>query len=95
MSHADLMEALEVLGLPERATLREIRSRHRQLVKRYHPDSGSGGDPERIRAVNEAYRLVSQYLDSYRYDFSAREFYEQTPEERLRDQFFSDPWGYK
>jgi DnaJ-class molecular chaperone len=95
MTHDELKGALEVLGLPERATMREIRGRHRQLVKRHHPDSVSNGDPEVIRAVNEAYRLVSLYVASYRYDFTAREFFEQNPEERIREQFFSDPWGYK
>ena len=42
MYFADLQEALKVLGLGERATIREIKAHHRALVKRHHPDTGNG-----------------------------------------------------
>ncbi|HZV82371.1 MAG TPA: DnaJ domain-containing protein [Geobacteraceae bacterium] len=94
MTYAELREALKVLGLGERATMAELRKRHRGLVKRYHPDSGHGGDGERIRQVNEAYGLVLRYLGDYRFSFAEDEFYEQNPEERMRRQFMADPlWG--
>lgn len=94
MTHADLQAALRILGLGERATLKEIKARHRQLVKRHHPDSGTGSDPDNIRQINAAYRLLLDYVAAYRFDFSEREFFEQNPEERLRRQFMNDPvWG--
>jgi len=94
MNYADLQEALRVLGLGERATLKEVRTRHRELVKRYHPDSGNGHDPEAIRQVNAAYKILSDYISGYRFSFVEEEFYEQNPEERLRRQFMDDPvWG--
>jgi len=89
-SYQDLHAALEILDLPERARLDEIRSRHRQLVRRHHPDAG-GGDDETIRRINAAYRLLSDYCRAYRFDFSHAEFLEQCPEERLREQFAGDP----
>lgn len=91
MTHAELTEALRLLGLGERATLREIKAHHRELVKRHHPDSGTADDPEMIRKVNAAYRIVHDYVAGYRFSFSSAEFYEQNPEERLRMQFASDP----
>lgn len=91
MTFADLQEALRILGLGERATLREIKRRHRELVKQHHPDPGGVGDPEVIRQVNAAHRVLLAYLDGYRFSFSEGEFYEQNPEERLRRQFASDP----
>lgn len=33
MTYVDLLEARIVLGLGERATIREIKTRHRELVK--------------------------------------------------------------
>ncbi|RII27282.1 MAG: molecular chaperone DnaJ [Geobacter sp.] len=96
MTHEELNEALSVLGLPRRATLRMIKSRHRELVRRYHPDSGEGSDPERIRAINAAYKVIRDYVDDYRYSFAEDEFYEQNPDERLRRQFADAPlWGSK
>lgn len=94
MTYAELRESLLIFGLGERATLREIRTRHRELVKKYHPDSCSDDDPDRIRKVNAAYRVLREYVESYRFSFVEDEFYEQNPEERIRRQFMADPvWG--
>ncbi len=94
MTYAELETALEILGLPERASLKEIKARHRSLVKRHHPDKNPNQPPERIRAINEAYRLLIDFCANYRFCFSKEEFYEQNPEERLRQQFAQDPvWG--
>ncbi len=50
-------QALETLGLDEAATLNEIKSRYKELVKKHHPDA-NGGDrsaEERLRKVIQAY----------------------------------------
>jgi hypothetical protein len=94
MTYSDLQEALRVLRLGERATLKEIKTRHRELVKRHHPDTGAMGDPDMIRQVNAAYKTVLDYLSGYRFSFAENEFYEQDPEARIRMQFADDPlWG--
>lgn len=94
MTYADLQDALRIFGLGERATLREIRTRHRSLVKRHHPDTGSVASEETIRQINAAYRILQDYISEYRFSLSEEEFYEQTPEERIRRQFMDDPlWG--
>ncbi len=94
MTYAELRESLLVFGLGERATLREIRKRHRELVRMYHPDVGNDDEPEQIRRVNAAYRVLREYVEAYRYSFSEEEFYEQNTEERIRMQFMTDPlWG--
>ena len=94
MTFAELQESLRVLGLGERSTLREIKTRHRELVKRHHPDTGNASDPEMIRKVNVAYRVVFDYVSEYRFSFAEEEFYEQNPEERIWRQFADDPlWG--
>lgn len=94
MSYADLQEAIRVLGLGERASLGEIKTRHRELVKRHHPDTGNAEDSATIREVNAAYRFILDYVNAYRFSFGEDEFYEQNPEERIRHQFADDPlWG--
>ena len=83
-----------ILGLKDRATLQDIKSRHRELVKQYHPDTGDTTDPASIRQINAAYRIVTEYVSGYRFSFSEEEFCEQNPEERIRRQFMDDPlWG--
>jgi DnaJ-class molecular chaperone len=94
MTYADLREALRVLGLGERATVKEIKARHRTLVKRHHPDTGNCDDPDMIRKVNSAYRVLLDYVAAYRFSFAEDEFYEQNPEARIWLQFVDDPlWG--
>jgi curved DNA-binding protein CbpA len=51
------LQALQTLGLEETATLNEIKSRYKELVKKHHPDA-NGGDrsaEERLRKVIQAY----------------------------------------
>ena len=57
--------ALHILGLDESADESTIRKRHRELVKRYHPDAHSNLGPvaaeeatERFREVQEAYETL-------------------------------------
>jgi len=96
MTYTDLQEALRVMDLGERVTLREIKTRHKEMVKRYHPDTGNTDEPEMIRKVNAAYQIVIDYVAAYRFSFAKEEFYEQNPEERMRQQFADDPvWGNK
>ncbi len=94
MTFDDLQKALQVLGLGERATLKEIKRQHRDLVKRHHPDRNHACDPKIIRQVNAAYKLLLEYIAEYHFSFTEEEFYEQNPQERLRRQFDHDPvWG--
>jgi hypothetical protein len=94
MTYQELQAALRVFGLGERATLRDIKTRHRELAKRHHPDVEGNRESQEIRAVNAAYRVLLEYVHAYRFCFSREEFFEQCPEERIREQFREDPvWG--
>ncbi|SDE06390.1 molecular chaperone DnaJ [Desulfuromonas thiophila] len=98
MTYDDLKKALHQFGFHEsdRLSIRQIRQRHRQLVRKHHPDANSNADPEQIRQLNAAARLLMDYLQDYHFAFSAEEFYQQRPEERLRQQFSWDPvWAGK
>ena len=94
MTFADLQAALEEFDLPSPTTWKKIKARHRELVRRYHPDKGEHADGDKIRRVNAAYKILNEYVGDYRFDFSREQFLEQYPEERLREQFWSEkPWG--
>ncbi len=49
------------LGVPRDAEEAAIRSRYRELARRYHPDvnPGDSGAEERFKAVSEAYAVLS------------------------------------
>ncbi|MDX1655337.1 MAG: co-chaperone DjlA [Candidatus Competibacteraceae bacterium] len=50
-----VVEAYRVLGLPQQASLEEIRLAYRRLISRHHPDRLHGGsaDAETLRRANE------------------------------------------
>lgn len=91
MNYQDLKLALQFFGLEERATLKKIKTRYRELAKEHHPDHGEQNTPEDIRKINAAYEILSSYCENYQFCFSEEEFLEQNPEERLRRQFAWDP----
>lgn len=96
MTYRELKDALKTFGITERATLEQIKQRHRELVKMHHPDQSVRTDPEMIRNINDAYEIITTYCAGYRYCFSEEEFLEQNPGERLRRQFGWDPlWSGK
>jgi DnaJ-domain-containing protein 1 len=58
--------ALQVLGLPNDATADQIRKRHRELVRRFHPDAQPNLGPvaqreatERFQEIQRAYETLS------------------------------------
>jgi hypothetical protein len=91
MTYRELQAALAVFNLGERATLKQIKARHRALAKTYHPDRGESADPLAMQRINAAYRILLAYCESYHFCFSEAEFLEQVPAERLRRQFGWDP----
>ena len=97
MTYRELKNALELFGLGERATHQKIKTRHRDLVKRHHPDHATEkNDDGMILKINAAYEILKSYCENYQFCFSEAEFLEQLPEERLRRQFDWDPlWSGK
>ncbi|MDX2478999.1 MAG: J domain-containing protein [Desulfuromusa sp.] len=96
MTYEDLMTALTEFDLPQQVTLKKVRERHRQLVRRYHPDIGADAGNDKIRRINAAYKILNEYISDYRFDFSRETFLGQYPEERVREQFYDvGLWGEK
>ena len=94
----DVEKAKEVLALGERASLTEIKKAYRNLSKKWHPD----GCPkkrryechEKMKEINWAYKVISKYVEEYRYSFAEEDVVEASPEERWKKQFGGDPlWG--
>lgn len=93
MTYAELKEALYLFGFHENdlLTIKRIKQRHRNLVRKAHPDLHQQADPARIRQLNESARIIMEYVNAYRFSFTQQEFYRQIPEEHLRHQFSWDP----
>ncbi len=74
----DITEALETLNLPRLVSLKEIKSRYRELSKIYHPDINK--ENSKMVEINEAYALLKAYAENFRFTFSEEEIQKQFPE---------------
>jgi DnaJ-class molecular chaperone len=74
----DISDALEVLNLPKLVSLKEIKSRYRELSKLYHPDINK--ENSKMIEINEAYTLLKAYAENFRFTFSEEEIQKQFPE---------------
>ncbi len=95
MTYPELKQALSVFGYApdDKLTVRQIKKRYRELVKSAHPDLQNVSDVE-IKRINQAASLLLEYINSYSFSFTEKEFYEQNGDERIRMQFYETPnWG--
>ncbi|MBN2124052.1 MAG: J domain-containing protein [Deltaproteobacteria bacterium] len=86
-----ITRARELLELPERATLKQIRSNYRRLVRKWHPDRCTD-DPEKSKEMTariiDAHRVIMDYCNHYRYSFSREEAAKYlSPDEWWRERF--------
>lgn len=71
-------EALDILGLPPMISYKDLKKRYRELSKKYHPDI-VGDSNETMVKINQAYNLVKNYMENYRFSFSEEEILKQFP----------------
>lgn len=68
--------ARNILELPENATMEEIKSNYRDLIRKWHPDRCTK-DTEQCKEMTAriitAYRLINDYCKSYKFSFSKEE----------------------
>ena len=66
--YQEITEARTLLELAERATMEEIRSNYRRLMRKWHPDHCTG-DPEHCRKMAQrlsaAYAVIVAYCNHY------------------------------
>lgn len=71
----DAVESLELLSLTSRE---HVRKKYLKLSRQYHPDM-EGGSTEKFQEVREAYEILIEYMDNFRFVFDEEEFKQQNP----------------
>jgi len=65
----------EIMGITPEAETKEIKKSYRKLAMKYHPDRNHD-DPaceERLKEINEAYRILGDEEKRRRYDLSCQQ----------------------
>jgi len=78
-------DALETLGLPTMVSYRDIKERYRYLSMKHHPDKG--GEAEEMAKINEAYTILKNYIENYKFSFSEEEILKQFPHKEHAQKF--------
>lgn len=71
----EIAKALEILQLPPFISKRDMKQQYHFLAKKYHPDSG--GDAQKMEELNNAYSLLMQYIEEFRYTLDEEEISKQ------------------
>ncbi|ABB44508.1 Heat shock protein DnaJ-like protein [Sulfurimonas denitrificans DSM 1251] len=89
MNFEKFQEAVDILEIASKITQSELKKKYQKLSKIYHPDMPDG-DAVKFKEINEAYKLVSIYIQNFRFKLDEEEFYEQNPLSRKsKDWFYS------
>ncbi len=78
--------ALKTLHLSSLVSLNEIKKRYRELSKKFHPDFNKE-DADKFKEINEAYKILKNYIENYRFTFSKEEIIKQFPQEYHASKF--------
>ena len=76
----------EELGLKENATISEIKSSYRRLVKQHHPDAG--GEKDRFLAIQNAWETLNNPFKKEQYDKNLFSFHQSS-------NFINENWEEK
>lgn len=97
-----IYKAAQILNLNEKATMAEIKETYRNLVKKWHPDNCKEEPAKcqaKIKEIVQAYDIIMDYCNNYRYSFKKEDIIENLPmekqlKERWIKRFGKDPlWG--
>ncbi|WP_457747071.1 J domain-containing protein [Sulfurimonas sp.] len=86
------MKAKSLLGLREKSSLKEIKNKYRNLMKKWHPDKHKDEIEKATKMsaqINEAYKTILEYTSSYEYPFDEESIKKSTysPQEWWHDKF--------
>lgn len=95
ISFEDIDRATKILGLGEKATLKDIKIAYRSQAKKWHPDKCKKKDQEichkRMKQINKAYKTILKYLEDYSYSFTLQKTIEESQGEFWRSRFGKNP----
>lgn len=78
MRFEEFQKALDSLNIVTRMTQSELKNQYLRLSKKYHPDMPDGSE-EKFKEISDAYKIVQNYMKSYRFSLDEDEFLSQNP----------------
>jgi len=90
----DIEKAKNILGIGDTASIKTLRSYYIDLVKSNHPDKFPDGNKEkyeeRIKEINNSYKLLMDYCENYEISFKMEDFIKTKKDSKFDD--FMKEW---
>jgi len=90
-----ITKARKLLELPERATMEEIKTNYRNLIRKWHPDRCKESKEKATKMaamIVAAHGLIMDYCNHYNFSFSEEEVkYHVTGDDWWFERFGDDP----
>ncbi len=84
LEYSEFEKALSTLGVVAKTDKKTLHKLYLSLSREFHPDAPNG-DTAKFQEINDAYRLLKEYMENYRFDFDEEEFKKQNPYFSLKD----------
>ena len=78
VSLSEFQNAIETLDLLSLTSKEQVRKKYLKLSRLYHPDMPKGST-KKFQEIRDAYEILTQYMDSFRFVFDEEEFKRQNP----------------
>ena len=91
--YEEIEKARSILGIGKSATIDEIKSSYKTLLKKWHPDickDNSDECKEMTRSILWAYRVLMKFISQYRFAFSKEEIEKYIGKEEWWFKHFGD-----
>lgn len=93
--YEEITEARNLLELPERATMEEIKASYRKLIRKWHPDRSKESKKKTTKMaarIVAAHSLIMEYCNHYKFSFSKDEVkYHLSEDDWWFERFGNDP----
>jgi hypothetical protein len=91
-SFEKIIKSKSLLGLREKSTLKEIKSKYKNLMKKWHPDKHKDNQEQATKMsmqINEAYETIMRYCEEFEFPFDEEHIKKthQSPAEWWHDKF--------
>ena len=78
VSLSEFKNAVETLDLLSLTSKEQVRKKYLKLSRLYHPDMPNGST-KKFQEIRDAYEILLQYMDNFRFVFDEEEFKRQNP----------------
>ncbi|MCX8029023.1 MAG: hypothetical protein N2712_03410 [Brevinematales bacterium] len=86
MDYDKLIKAIEFFGLKGKISIKSFRRLYKKKSKELHPDIG--GDEEQMQKLNEYYKVIVEYLESYEIPVTRESIMKSSPDAFVYFQYY-------